>query len=101
MSAPQNGSSTTTIIQTALDENTDKRDVVGFLKRQVQQSLAFGTLIVLVIFFSIASPNFFTFSNIATVLLSTAVIGILALGTTFVIITCLLYTSELPTICSV
>ena len=69
MSAPQNGSSTTTIIQTALDENTDKRDVVGFLKRQVQQSLAFGTLIVLVIFFSIASPNFFTFSNIATVLL--------------------------------
>ena len=37
MSAPQNGSSTTTIIQTALDENTDKRDVVGFLKRQVQQ----------------------------------------------------------------
>lgn len=39
------------------------------------------------IFFSIASPNFFTFSNIATVLLSTAVIGILALGTTFVIIT--------------
>lgn len=88
MSAPQQpGSSTTTIIQTAVNEDTDKRDVVGFIKRQFQQSLAFGTLIVLVIFFSIASPNFFTFSNIATVLLSTAVIGILALGTTFVIIT--------------
>lgn len=88
MSAPQQpGSSTTTIIQTAVNENTDKRDVGAFLKRQFQQSLAFGTLIVLIIFFSIASPNFFTFSNIATVLLSTAVIGILALGTTFVIIT--------------
>ncbi|WP_199399139.1 ABC transporter permease [Zhihengliuella sp. ISTPL4] len=88
MSTPQqSGSSTTTIIQTAVNEDTDKRDVAGFLKRQFQQSLAFGTLIVLVIFFSIASPNFFTFSNIATVLLSTAVIGILALGTTFVIIT--------------
>ncbi|WP_309066215.1 ABC transporter permease [Microbacterium sp.] len=87
MSTPQNSGSTTTVIQQAVNENTDKRDVAGFLKRQLQQSLAFGTLVVLVIFFSIASPSFFTFSNIASVLLSTAVIGILALGTTFVIIT--------------
>lgn len=87
MSTPQQSGGTTTVIQQAVTENTDKRDVVGFLKRQLQQSLAFGTLVVLLIFFSIASPNFFTFSNIATVLLSTAVIGILALGTTFVIIT--------------
>ena len=88
MSAPQQpGSSTTTIIQTAVNENTDKRDVGAFLKRQFQQSLAFGTLIVLIIFFSIASPNFFTFSNIATVLLSTAVIGILALGVVVMLVT--------------
>jgi ribose transport system permease protein len=40
-----------------------------------------------VIFFAIASPAFFTVSNLTTVLLSTAVIAILALGTTFVIIT--------------
>jgi ribose transport system permease protein len=59
----------------------------AFLKRQAQQSLAFGTLIVLVVFFSIFGNNFFTWSNISGVLLSTAVIGILALGTTFVIIT--------------
>ena len=40
MSAPQQpGSSTTTIIQTAVNENTDKRDVGAFLKRQFQQSL--------------------------------------------------------------
>lgn len=87
MSTPQQNGSTTTVIQQAVAENTDKRDIAGYLKRQVQQSLAFGTLIILVIFFSVASPNFFTLSNVASVLLSTAVIGILALGTTFVIIT--------------
>lgn len=87
MSTPEQSGSTTTVVQQAVTEDTDKRDVGAFLKRQVQQSLAFGTLVVLLIFFSLASPNFFTFTNIATVLLSTAVIGILALGTTFVIIT--------------
>lgn len=56
------------------------------LRRQLQQILAFASLIVLVIFFSIANNNFLVWSNIVGVLLSTAVIGILALGTTFVII---------------
>ena len=59
----------------------------SFLRAQLQQSLAFATLVALLIFFSIASSNFFTWSNISGILLSTAVIGILALGTTFVIIT--------------
>jgi ribose transport system permease protein len=63
------------------------RKLTAMLGRQVQQALAFGTLVVLAIFFSIVSPNFFTFSNITSILLSTAVIGILAVGTTFVIIT--------------
>lgn len=79
------GPSTTTVIQTAIHE--PPAGAFAFLKRQAQQSLAFGTLIVLVIFFSIFGNNFFTWSNISGVLLSTAVIGILALGTTFVIIT--------------
>ncbi len=56
-------------------------------KRQIQQSLAFGAPIILFVFFSLASPNFLTWSNISGILLSTAVIGIMALGTTFVIIT--------------
>ncbi|MBC7723684.1 MAG: ABC transporter permease [Burkholderiaceae bacterium] len=59
----------------------------SFLRAQLQQSLAFATLVALLLFFSIASANFFTWSNISGILLSTAVIGILALGTTFVIIT--------------
>jgi ribose transport system permease protein len=55
--------------------------------QRLQQALAFGTLIALLLFFSVVSENFFTLSNISSILLSTAVIGILAVGTTFVIIT--------------
>src|SRR3712207_8019168 len=57
------------------------------LGQGLQQMLAFGTLIALVIIFFIASPRFLTISNLSSILLSTAVIGILAVGTTFVIIT--------------
>lgn len=53
----------------------------------LQQLLAFTSLVVLVVFFSLSSSNFFGFSNIVGILLSTAVIGVLALGSTFVIIT--------------
>lgn len=53
----------------------------------LQQLLAFASLILLIIFFSFASEHFLTWSNIEGILLSTTVIGILALGTTFVIIT--------------
>lgn len=53
----------------------------------LQQILAFSSLIILVIVFSLTSSNFFQFSNIVGILLSTAVIGVLALGSTFVIIT--------------
>ena len=53
----------------------------------VQQLLALASLIILTLFFSISSGNFFQFSNIIGILLSTAVIGVLALGSTFVIIT--------------
>ena len=67
--------------------DAQKRGAKDFLRAQLQQSLAFATLVILLVFFSITSNNFFTFSNISGILLSTAVIGILALGTTFVIIT--------------
>lgn len=57
------------------------------LRQQLQQLLAFASLLVLVVFFSLANENFLSWSNISGVLLSTTVIGILAVGTTFVIIT--------------
>jgi ribose transport system permease protein len=52
-----------------------------------QRLLAFAGLIIMFIVFSLASPNFFQWSNIKGILLATAVNGILALGVTFVIIT--------------
>lgn len=53
----------------------------------LQQLLALASLIVLIVTFSLSSGNFFQFSNIVGILFSTAVIGVLALGSTFVIIT--------------
>ncbi|HET7313662.1 ABC transporter permease [Salinisphaera sp.] len=56
------------------------------LRGKFQQFLAFGGLILIFVFFSFASPNFLTFSNLMSILLATVVIGTLAIGTTFVII---------------
>ena len=84
---------TETTRQTPADAPTDEAVAKERSKRSdiwrkgLQQGLAFGTLVALLIFYSIASNNFFTWSNISGVLLATAVIGILALGTTFVITT--------------
>ncbi len=61
--------------------------IVAGLRNSVQQLLAFASLIVIVIVFSILSPHFFTANNIISVLTAATVTGILALGTTFVIIT--------------
>lgn len=53
----------------------------------VQTLLAFGAVIVMLVAFSIASPNFLQFDNIIGILLATTVNGVLALGVTFVIVT--------------
>jgi len=55
--------------------------------KTTQTILAFASLILLIIIFSILSPHFFTYNNMNTILLATAVNGILALGITFIIIT--------------
>ena len=52
-----------------------------------QKLLAFASLIALMVFFSIASPNFMQFENMVGILQSTAVNGVLAIACTFVIIT--------------
>ena len=57
------------------------------LRAGLQQFLAFASLIVIFAFFSVVSPNFFNYGNVTNILFSTVVIGTLALGTTFVIIT--------------
>jgi ribose transport system permease protein len=58
------------------------------VRNQLQQLLAFASLIIIFVVFSIAgSPNFLTYGNVLAILYSTVVIGTLAVGTTFVIIT--------------
>jgi ribose transport system permease protein len=75
-------------VKSATNTATENVKIKSYIKSgALQQLLAFASLIVIVLFFSIASPNFFEFNNIIGILLSTSVIGILALGATFVIIT--------------
>lgn len=52
-----------------------------------QKLLAFASLIILVIGFSLASPNFFQVSNIMAILQATSVNGVLAVAATLVILT--------------
>lgn len=59
----------------------------GINSNALQQLLAFASLIVLVVIFSITSANFLQFDNIIGIFLSTAVTGILALGATMIIVT--------------
>lgn len=55
--------------------------------KATQTLLAFASLVLLIVIFSIASPNFFRPENLVGILLATAVNGILAVGITFIIVT--------------
>ena len=52
-----------------------------------QKLLAFASLLVLIAFFTAASPNFMQADNMVSILQATAVNGVLAIAVTFVIIT--------------
>jgi ribose transport system permease protein len=52
----------------------------------IQKAAAFLSLVLMIGFFSLGSPFFMTFDNLMTVILQISVIGILAIGVTFVII---------------
>jgi ribose transport system permease protein len=52
-----------------------------------QKLLAFASLLALMVFFSVASPNFLQTDNMVSILQSTAVNGVLAIACTYVIIT--------------
>ncbi|MDI9408884.1 MAG: ABC transporter permease [Candidatus Pacebacteria bacterium] len=51
-----------------------------------QKLLAFASLLVIILFFSVASPQFFKLDNLIGILQATAVNGVLAIATTFVIV---------------
>jgi ribose transport system permease protein len=58
-----------------------------FRSDAVQRLLAMSALLVMIVVFSVLSEHFLTFSNFKGILLATSVVGILAIGVTFVIIT--------------
>src|SRR5258708_30796387 len=58
-----------------------------FTPTALQKLLAFGSLILLLAFFSFASPAFMQMDNMLGILQATAVNGVLAIACTFVIIT--------------
>ena len=71
--------------QSVSAEKNEKRKL--FSGQALQKALALVTLILLILFFSLASKNFLIPDNINSILLATCVNGLLALGVTFVIIT--------------
>lgn len=68
------------------EQADDTRRVPNGLRDRLQQVLAFASLIVIALVFTIATPDFLTFGNLTNILFSTVVIGLLALGTTLVIV---------------
>src|SRR5579875_2405319 len=58
-----------------------------FSPTALQKLLAFASLILLLVFFSFASPAFMQMDNLLGILQATAVNGVLAIAATFVIIT--------------
>ena len=72
-----------TISVTSSDSNNKK---IKINKELLMRLAPLLSLIILVIFFSFGSPFFFNTENIMTIALQTSVIGIMAIGVTFVII---------------
>ena len=64
-----------------------KRSGSIFKSDAVQKLLALGALVILIVLFSILSEHFLTWTNAKGIFLATSVVGILAMGVTFVIIT--------------
>jgi ribose transport system permease protein len=59
------------------EQRTGLEAVGTSLKDRLQQFLAFASLIVIFLFFSLASSNFLNYSNVTAILFSTVVIGLL------------------------
>jgi ribose transport system permease protein len=58
----------------------------AFLHSQMRNIAPFVTLIVLLVFFGVASPSFATLDNAANILTQISVAGVIAVGLTFVIL---------------
>ncbi len=70
---------------TTSNQTNKKRSLIN--ASATQKLLAFASLVAMLIIFSFSSPNFFQTDNLISIMLSTAVSGVLGIGVTFVIIT--------------
>lgn len=74
-------------LNTPVNQEKSQKGLGNFFNSTAAQKiLAFAALIILFIFFSIASEFFLTVDNVISIILATCVNGILALGATFIII---------------
>ena len=64
-----------------------QRSVKRFLAEQMRNIAPVFTLLVLIVFFSVQSPVFFTVDNALNILANSSITGIIAVGLTFVILT--------------
>ena len=67
--------------------NVNKKNSMGTLKNLLNTSLVAAALVLLILIFSILSPEFFTELNLFHILQQVTIVGILAVGQAFVIIT--------------
>lgn len=56
-------------------------------KAGMQKIIVFGVMVLLFVFFTLLKPTYASYQNVMTIVLSTCVNGLLAIGVTFVIIT--------------
>jgi ribose transport system permease protein len=68
------------------DERKGSRKLAALLRSQMRNIAPFLTLILLSVFFGIASPSFATIDNVGNILTQVSVTGIIAVGLTFVIL---------------
>jgi ribose transport system permease protein len=69
-------------------ENNSNNMISAFVRREIGRVAALASLVIIFIFFAIVRPVFASWDNVSGgILMSTTVIGLLAIGVTFVIIT--------------
>lgn len=70
------------------DQSQEVGKLRAFVKREIGRVTALASLVVIFVFFTIRRPVFASWENVSGgILMSTTVIGLLAIGSTFVIIT--------------
>jgi ribose transport system permease protein len=76
------------ILSAAEGSSDSGSKIAAFVRREIGRVLALGSLVVIFAFFTIMRPVFASWANVSGgILMSTTVIGLLAIGITFVIIT--------------